>query len=120
MRRVVPIAIAALAAGGAVVALMLTSDHLTRRRCGRSFAPAVGWSFIGTGLYARRQRPESRTGALMVAARVRLVRRSRSRRPNAPLVYTIALVLGGLWGSVFLHLGISFPTGRLTRAIARW
>ena len=30
------------------------------------FGPAVGWSFIGTGLYAWRRRPESRTGVLMV------------------------------------------------------
>ena len=50
MRRVVPIAIAALAAGGTIVALMLTSDHLTAPVVWAIFAPAVGWSFIGTGL----------------------------------------------------------------------
>ena len=35
---------------------------------------------------------------------------------NAAVVYTIGLVCGGLWGSLFLHLGISFPSGRLTSA----
>ena len=34
---------------------------------------------------------------------------------NAPLVYTIGVVAGGLWGGVFLHLGLSFPSGRLSR-----
>src|SRR4029079_5541761 len=30
------------------------------------------------------------------------------------------LVTGGLWGSVFLHLGLSFPTGRLRSPLDRW
>ena len=38
---------------------------------------------------------------------------------NAPLPYTVALVAGGLWGSVFLHIGVSFPTGRLSDPSAR-
>ena len=38
---------------------------------------------------------------------------------NSRLVYTSALVVGGLWGAVFLHLGVSFPTGRLTDPTAR-
>src|SRR3954452_25509059 len=33
---------------------------------------------------------------------------------NAPAIHTFALVAGGLWGGVFLHLGLSFPSGRLT------
>ena len=32
---------------------------------------------------------------------------------DVPAVYTFALLTGGLWGGVFLHLGMSFPTGRL-------
>ena len=32
---------------------------------------------------------------------------------NAPWLYTVGLVTGGLWGGVFLHLGLTFPTGRL-------
>jgi hypothetical protein len=38
---------------------------------------------------------------------------------NSRLVYTIALVIGGLWGGVFLHLGLTFPSGRLTSALDR-
>ena len=38
---------------------------------------------------------------------------------NSRLVYTIALVTGSLWGAIFLHLGLSFPTGRLTTGLDR-
>ena len=35
---------------------------------------------------------------------------------DSPLIYTVASAVGGLWGGVFLHLGVSFPSGRLTSA----
>jgi signal transduction histidine kinase len=38
---------------------------------------------------------------------------------NSPLAYTFALVAGGLWGGVFLHLGLSFPSGRLSTRLDR-
>src|SRR4051812_25906524 len=38
---------------------------------------------------------------------------------NSPLVYTLSLLTGSLWGSLFLHLGLSFPTGRLTGRLDR-
>jgi signal transduction histidine kinase len=112
MRRDVPIVLAALAAGATVVVLMLTSDHLTAPVVWAIFAPAVGWSFIGTGLYAHHRRPENRTGMLMVLLGFAWFL-FNLRASNNATVYTIGLVLGGLWGSFFLHLGISFPTGRV-------
>src|SRR3954466_2801646 len=66
MRRVAGIVVAALAAGAGVIALMLESDHLTAPVVWAVFAPAVGWSFIGTGLYADWRRPENPTGRLMI------------------------------------------------------
>jgi signal transduction histidine kinase len=38
---------------------------------------------------------------------------------NSPLVYTIGLLTAGLWGGVFLHLGMSFPSGRLEPGLDR-
>jgi hypothetical protein len=61
------VVLAALLAGGVVCALALTSDHVDHKAVAAVFEPAVGWCFIGTGLYAWRTRPVSRTGALMVA-----------------------------------------------------
>ena len=80
--------------------------------------PAVGWSFVGTGLYAWRRRPDSRTGALMVLLGFAWFVYTLDAA-NPPAVYTLALVLGGLWGGVFLHLGLSFPTGRLQAPVDR-
>ena len=78
----------------------------------------MGWSFIGTGLYAWRRRPESRIGALMILLGFAWFVYALSAA-NSRAIYTSALVVGGLWGAVFLHLGVSFPTGRLTDPTAR-
>jgi len=106
------VVIAALAAGGGLVALVLASDHQEAQAVWAIFGPAVGWSFVGTGLYAWRRRPESRIGLLMTLLGFAWFL-SILETANSPLVYTIALATGGLWGSVFLHLGVSFPSGRL-------
>src|SRR4029079_10795525 len=106
------VVLAALVCGAAVVALALTSDHQDPAVVWAIFGPAVGWGFIGTGLYAWRRRPESRTGMPMVlfgfAGFLSAVSLS-----NAPLVYTSGSVVGGLWGGVFLQLELAFPSGRL-------
>jgi signal transduction histidine kinase len=108
------LAVATLAAlGGAVVcALVLTSDHQEAKAAFAIFGPAVGWGFIGTGLYAWRREPENRTGKLMVLLGFAWLT-STLDSANSAVLYTYGLTLGGLWGSVFLHLGLSFPIGRL-------
>ena len=60
------IALAALVCGLGAAALILSSDHLADETVWAVFGPLVGWFFIGTGVYARRRRPESRSGTLMV------------------------------------------------------
>jgi signal transduction histidine kinase len=110
---VVAIVLAALAGGAGVIALELASDHKNPKVVWAIFGPAVGWSFIATGLYAWRRRPESRIGALMVCLGFAWML-STLDAANSPLVYTVGLVVAGLWGSLFLHIGVTFPTGRFT------
>jgi signal transduction histidine kinase len=112
------VTVVALLAGAGVIALQLASEDRDPRVVWAVFAPAVGWNFIGTGLYAWRRRPESRTGVLMVILGFAWFLYTLDAA-NSPLVHTFALVTGGLWGAVFLHLGLSFPTGRLTAAVDR-
>src|SRR3954451_16023045 len=112
------VVVAGLLAGGAVIALVLTSDHVDTKPVWAVFQPAVGWIFVGTGLYAWRRRPESRIGALLVAMGFAWYV-SALEAANAPVVFTASLVLGGLFGAVFLHLGLSFPTGRLPEPLDR-
>jgi len=64
--RIRAVAAAAIVCGAAVVALVLGSDHEGAKTAWAILAPTVGWSFIGTGIYAARRRPDSRTGTLMV------------------------------------------------------
>ena len=65
-RRTLAIVAAALLCGVGDVLLVLGSDHLRDPDVWVVFGPAVGWSFVGAGLYAWRRRPESRFGLLMV------------------------------------------------------
>jgi signal transduction histidine kinase len=109
------ILLAALACGVGVDALLLASNHQDAKPVWMIVAPAIAWSFIATGLYAWRRRPESRTGALMVLVGFAWFVAGVAFA-NAPLPYTVAQVLGGLWGGVFLQLVMSFPSGRLTSA----
>jgi signal transduction histidine kinase len=113
--RAIPILVAGVLAGAVVIATELASDHQDARIVWAVFGPAVGWSFIGTGLYAWRRRPESRTGALMVLLGFAWFLFTL-QASDSPLIYTVASAVGGLWGGIFLHLGVSFPSGRLTSA----
>jgi signal transduction histidine kinase len=93
--------------------LALGSEHQEDKVVWAIFGPLVMWSFVGTGLYAWRRRPESRTGALMVLLGFAWCLAALAFANSRPL-YSLSLVTGGLWGGVFLQLVISFPSGRLT------
>ena len=60
--RVAALVLAAVAAGVGVGLLALASDHQDAKPAFAIFGPAVGWGFVGTGLYAWRREPENRTG----------------------------------------------------------
>ena len=108
----IAIGAAAVAAGALVVFVALGSDHREPAVVWAVFGPLVGWSFIAAGVYAWRIRPRYRTGELMILLGFAWFLFTLDGADN-PTAYTLARILGGLWGSVFLHLGLSFPTGRL-------
>src|SRR5689334_3844076 len=112
------IAIAALACGAVVAAIELASDHHGTPVVWAVFAPAIGWSFIGTGLYAWHRRPQNRVGFLMILLGFAWFFYTLEAS-DVPLLYTLALIFGPLWGSVFLHIGVSFPSGRMSEPLDR-
>ncbi len=117
--RTLAIAAAALLCGLGDVLLVVSSEHFPDPGVWAVFGPLVGWSFVGTGLYAWQRRPESRFGLLMV-----LVGFAWFLGPlyaaDSPLVFTLGIVASGLWGPIFGQALLSFPTGRLpTRARRR-
>ena len=109
------IAGAALLAGLAACALVLSSDHMADRAVWAVFGPVVGWNFVGTGLYASRRRPESRFGALMVLLGFTWLLAPLGAADN-PWLFALGIVLGSLWGPVLAHMLLSFPSGRLAGA----
>ena len=65
-QRMWAIVLGAIVCGAAAVGLVRSSDHLEDKAVWTVFGAVVGWSFIGTGLYVARRRPETRTAMLMV------------------------------------------------------
>ena len=122
MNRTLAIALAALVCGVGVAADR--ADRRRRRlpaRRGRSPAPAVGWSFIATGLYAWHARPENRIGELMVILGFAWFNYTLLNADSA-LVYTCGGDHRRALGRLFLHLGISFPVRApgLAAGTGRW
>jgi signal transduction histidine kinase len=111
--RMVAIALAALTCGAAAVVVILASHRDDATTAWVIFGPTIGWSFIFTGLYAWRRRPESRIGLLMVLLGFAWFL-SALGLANSAAAYTVAEVLGGLWGALFLQLEMTFPSGRIT------
>jgi signal transduction histidine kinase len=82
------------------------------------FGLSVSWAFVVAGVIARRRRPGNRTGLLMIATGFAWLGASLTDSPN-DTVFTIGLILGGLWPGLLLQLLLSYPTGTLDRR-ARW
>jgi signal transduction histidine kinase len=112
------IVLAAVACGAGVALVALASDRVGSNLAWAIAGPLVGWSFVATGLYAWQRRPENRTGALMVLLGFAWFN-STLVNADSDLVSAYADITAGLWGSVFLHLGISFPEGRLNPGLDR-
>jgi signal transduction histidine kinase len=101
-----------------VIAIVLGSEREDANIAWAVLGPIVVWSFVVTGLYATQRRPGSRVGALLVALGFAWCVAAISLA-NSALAFSLGLVVGGLWGGVFLHLLVSFPTGRLPPGIDR-
>jgi signal transduction histidine kinase len=111
-RALIGLAVAGVAFGFAVAYVVAESDHTDDRGVTAALALLVGWSFIGTGLFAWWRRPANRTGALMVAVGFAWFTTSLSASDD-DLLYTIGIALDGLFLALLGHLLLAFPTGRL-------
>ena len=116
-------AIGALAAAGIVCGLgafmlVLTGDHDQIAGPFAALALTLGWSFIGTGLYALWRRPEQSIGRLMTVTGF-LWFIGALPESDVPLVFTLGLVLAPLWSGPLVHLLIAFPTGRVQPGLER-
>jgi signal transduction histidine kinase len=72
---------------------------------------AVGWSFVGVGLAAWRRRPGNRIGALMILLGFTWLARFLVAVDTTP-TFVLGVLLGSVSLCVFVHLLVTFPTGR--------
>src|SRR4051794_17372809 len=118
-RWLLALALAGLVFGLAVVALTLSSDHEEDRGLVAAVSLLVGWSFIGTGLFAWWRRPGNRTGALMTAVGFAWFASGLSEA-NDDLLFTIGIAVDSLFPGLAGHLLLAFPSGRLEGRAERW
>src|SRR6185436_7432036 len=66
-RALIGLGIAGFIAGAVPLVLGLSAPDINSPELTAVFGPLVGWSFIGTGLFAWYRRPDNRFGPLMTA-----------------------------------------------------
>ena len=85
-------------------------------------AALIGWIVLGyviSGAIAWWRRPDSRFGPLMVAAGFTFFLSILSWS-NAAVPYTIGIFFDLVPASIYIHVYLAFPSGRLERRIERW
>src|SRR5918992_1443860 len=103
---------AGFALGLTSVSLILANDDLDDAGLWAAGGLAVGWSFIGVGLYAWRRRPDNRVGMLMAGTGFAWLA-AGAGLSDLPLPFTIGQVIGPVYFAVLIHLLLAFPSGRL-------
>jgi signal transduction histidine kinase len=110
------IAAAALIATAAASALIASSDHIPMQGLSIAVGAVITLSFIGAGLYAWWRRPSNRFGALMTGVGFTFLLSALSASDES-VVFTIGVLVSGLYFVVFAHMLLVYPEGRLER---RW
>jgi signal transduction histidine kinase len=118
-RLLLALALTGIACGVVIAAITLASDHTDGPGSETVLRLLVGWSFVGTGLFAWWRRPANNTGRLMVAAGFAWFATSLSASDN-DLLFTIGIALDALFPAICGHLLIAFPSGRLQTPAERW
>jgi signal transduction histidine kinase len=113
------IALAALIAGAAAGALIATSDHTPMPAAAMIVGLVISWSFVGTGLYAWWRRPANRFGALMTAVGFTYLLGALTASGDS-VVFTIGVLLSGVYFVVFAHMLLAYPDGRLEQRWHAW
>jgi signal transduction histidine kinase len=106
------VALEGVAVGVVALALALASDHSRPGTAESAVFLFVGWSFIGTGLFAWWRRPDSRFGLLMAAVGFTWFLGALVTA-DAPWLFTVGVLLANVHIAVFAHMLLAYPDGRL-------
>jgi signal transduction histidine kinase len=111
-RALIALAVLGFVMGLAAIAIILSSNHMSDRGTWAVFGAVLGWSFIGTGLYAWWRRPENRSGALMAWVGFLWFLSPLSFSDNSA-IYAVGLFTDPIPIAALAHLILAFPNGRL-------
>ena len=117
-RALVGLGIAGFFAGLAALLLAAGSDHTEEREQVVVLGPLIGWSFIGTGLFAWWRRPENRFGALMTAVGFGWCIAGLAVA-NPPELFIAGVLMETLPYALLVHMLLAFPSGRLRNRFER-
>jgi signal transduction histidine kinase len=112
------LAAAGVACGLGALALVFTSEFDKDKTATLVFGPLIGWSFIGTGLYAWWRRPHNHFGFLMTAVGFGWFAGSLFDS-SSPGVFAAGLLFQALPFGFLIHLLLAFPEGRLEGRLAK-
>jgi len=96
----------------ATVPLLLDNQRVEVGPAFATLALLSGWSYIGGGIVAWRQRPSSRIGPLMVAVGFAWAA-SAASLSSQPTVFIIGVAIGNVSTVLLFQLLLTFPDGRL-------
>jgi signal transduction histidine kinase len=114
-----PIVLMAVAAGaGSTLLIVHSQRERTPVAASAALALLVGWSYVGSGLVARRQRPHNRLGAIMVLIGLAWFATFLADA-HASVPFTLGTALESVYLVGFVYLVLSFPSGRLRSWVDR-
>jgi signal transduction histidine kinase len=114
-RALLAVAFAAVIAGAAASALVISSDHIPNPGMSIAIGLLITGSFVGTGLYAWWRRPTNRFGALMTAVGFTFLLGVLTASDDS-VVFTAGVLLSSIYFVVFAHMVLAYPDGRLEKA----
>jgi signal transduction histidine kinase len=118
-RALLAIALAGVLLGIALFVIVATSQVPAAPLLEAFITLVVGWSFIGTGLFAWDRRPTNLIGQLMVCVGFAIFI-AELTVSDIPLVAAVGFACNSLAVAFLIHLLIVFPTGRARSRLDRF
>jgi signal transduction histidine kinase len=112
------VAIEGVVVGLVALAIVLSSDHVDGEAFNAALILFIGWSWIGVGLFAWWRRPDNRFGVLMTAVGFAFFLMALTAA-DARWLFTVGVILSSLYVSVFVHMLLSYPDGRIGSPVLR-
>jgi signal transduction histidine kinase len=117
-RRLIGVAVLAVVVGVGAFLVVISGEHNIHRGAYAGLTLAIGWGFIGTGLYVWGRRLGNNIGPLMIAVGFSGLLKALAFS-NDSTIFTVGSLGEVLIYAFLVHLLLSFPSGRLESPLDR-